>query len=60
MTKEEAKKLKKFDYLCTCGGYAWSMNGRSEANPHMLYCKQKQQYDEWYKAINSVKEAGVE
>jgi len=52
MTKEEAKTLKRFDNHCTCGGYAWSMNGRSESNPHMSWCPQKSQYDEWYATLH--------
>lgn len=53
MTKEEAMKLKSFDRYCTCGGYAHSMNGRPASNPHADWCKQKPQYDAWYKAMNS-------
>lgn len=53
MTHEEAKNLKSFENYCTCGGYAHSMNGRDPANPHMTWCAQKQEYDEWYKALYS-------
>jgi hypothetical protein len=53
MTKDEAQKLKSFDHPCTCGGFAHSMNGRPESNPHMDWCPQKPQYDEWYKAMFS-------
>lgn len=52
MTKDEAKRLKRFDHYCTCGGFAWRMNGRPEADPHMAWCPQKQQYDEWWAAMN--------
>jgi len=53
MTKQEAEKLKAFDNYCTCGGYAHSLNGRPASNPHMNYCPQKKQYDEWWAAMNS-------
>ena len=52
MTKDDAKKLKSFDHYCTCGGFAWRMNGRPEADPHMEWCPQKKQYDEWWAAMN--------
>lgn len=52
MTQEEALKLRRFDHHCTCGGYAYSMNGRDPARPHMAYCLQGKQYNEWYDAIN--------
>ncbi len=48
----EVKGLTKFDHACTCGGYAWRMNGRSEENPHMPWCPQKPQYDAWYAATH--------
>lgn len=32
---EEAKNLKTFKHICTCGGFAWRMNGRNPARPHM-------------------------
>ena len=51
MTKEEAENLKSFDHYCTCGGFAHSINGRPESNPHMSWGPQKPQYDEWYKAL---------
>ncbi len=57
MTKDEAKKIKKFDHVCTCGGYAWQMSGRDESRPHMDYCPQKAQYDEWYRAMHSEERA---
>ena len=42
---------KRFKNPCTCGGYAHSMNGRDEARPHMEYCKQRQEYNEWYDSV---------
>jgi len=51
MTYEEAKNLKRFKEYCTCGGYAWTMNGRDERHPHMNYCPQKNEWEEWKKAM---------
>ncbi len=58
MTKEEALKLKTFKEYCTCGGYAWKMNGRPESHPHMDYCPQRDEYEEWYNAINKGEQHG--
>ena len=52
MTKEEAQQLKTFKNYCTCGGYAWQMNGRPEAQPHMAWCPQSEEYAEWYQALH--------
>jgi len=49
MTREEAFKLKSFKQPCTCGGYAHSVNGRKPADPHMSWCPQREQYNEWYR-----------
>lgn len=57
MTPEEAAKLTHFEHPCTCGGHAWRMSNRPEGNPHMRWCPQKPQYDEWWKAMHST-EAG--
>lgn len=54
MTHEEAKALKSFKNLCTCGGYAWRINGRLPPNPHMHWCPQDQEYREWYAAMHPV------
>jgi hypothetical protein len=51
MTKEEAEAITNFEEYCTCGGYAWSTNGRPHSDPHMPWCPQKPQYDEWWKAM---------
>jgi hypothetical protein len=56
MTKEEAMKKKTFKNCCTCGGYAYSMNGRNPRRPHMDYCPQKDEYNEWYDAFHSKEE----
>lgn len=51
MTYDEAVKLKAFNHSCTCGGYAWSMNGRNEEAPHMHWCPQQAEYAEWRAAL---------
>ena len=51
MTKEEALIKKTFKNYCTCGGYAHSMNGRNPRRPHMSYCPQAEEYNEWYDAL---------
>ena len=53
MTKEEAESLETFENQCTCGGFAWSMNGRPQEQPHMAWCPQYDEYDEWYQALHS-------
>lgn len=52
MTKTEAENLKTFKHYCTCGGFAHQMNGRNPATRHMDWCPQKEEYDEWYKAMH--------
>lgn len=56
MTREEALNLKTFNEYCTCGGFAWSMNGRDPRNPHTDYCPQREQYNEWYRLVHSTEE----
>lgn len=51
MTREEAQALKAFDHHCTCGGFAFSMNGRDPRDPHMKWCPQRPQYAEWVAAL---------
>ena len=53
MTKQEVEQLKTFKNYCTCGGYAWTMNGRQEPQPHMAWCPQASEYGEWYRALNN-------
>jgi hypothetical protein len=53
VTKDEADKLTSFKNLCNCGGYARSMNGRPENQPHMAWCPQYREYAEWYEAKHS-------
>jgi len=50
MTIMAKKEIKTFKNYCTCGGYAWQMNGRPEAQPHMTWCRQYDEYAEWYKS----------
>jgi hypothetical protein len=53
MTHEEAKNLKQFKHYCTCGGFAVSMNGRDERHPHLDYCPQREEFEEWRTAIEA-------
>lgn len=59
MTETEAKALKTFAHHCTCGGYAWQMNGRPEASPHMAWCPQTAEYAEWWNALHPVAQPGL-
>ena len=52
MTKQEAQEMKWFKNTCRCGGYARSLNGRPESQPHMSWCPQFAEYAEWYAALN--------
>ena len=51
MTTQEALALRSFDHYCNCGGFAWRRNGRDPKSPHMAWCPQKPQYDEWVAAL---------
>lgn len=53
MTHDEAINLKRFKNGCTCGGYAWTMNGRDPEQPHMAWCPQIHEYAEWRRALKS-------
>lgn len=53
MTKTEAENLKTFKNSCTCGGYAWNINGRPREQPHMSWCPQYNEYGEWFMALQS-------
>lgn len=48
-----------FKNYCACGGFAWQMNRRPEAQPHMDWCPQREEYAEWFKrtkgSTNAVK-----
>ena len=54
MTDEEIAAKRRFDNLCTCGGYAHTMNGRPAHQPHMDYCPQAMEYAEWFAANERV------
>jgi len=43
--------VKRFRSSCTCGGYAWAMNGRNPMRPHMSWCPQYSEYNEWADAM---------
>jgi hypothetical protein len=51
MTKVEATNLKSFKNHCQCGGFARTMNGRPECQPHMRWCPQYAEYAEWCEAM---------
>lgn len=40
-------ELRTFEHCCTCGGYAWTVNGRLESQPHMTWCPQFAEYAAW-------------
>jgi hypothetical protein len=52
MTREEALGLKTFKNLCSCGGHAWQINGRPQAQPHMEWCPQRDEYAAWWRALH--------
>ncbi len=54
MTKEEAQNLKTFKHYCSCGGTARSNN--DPRRPHLHWCPQKDEYNEWYDALNDENE----
>lgn len=41
-----------FKNYCTCGGYARTMNGRPQSQPHMSWCPQYEEYAKWWAANN--------
>lgn len=55
MTRAEALALKSFDQYCTCGGYAVTRDNpvRDHEHPHTSWCPQREQYEEWWKALHS-------
>ena len=53
MNYDEAKNLKSFKNCCNCGGSAWTMNGRNPARPHMSWCPQIEEYNEWYDLVGA-------
>ena len=57
ISRDEAMALRTFDHYCTCGGFAWPLSGRDPARPHMDWCPQRQQYNEWWDALHGESEA---
>jgi len=53
MTRDEALNLKTFKHYCTCGGFAWTMNGRDPEHCHKAWCPQFDEYKEWWDALHS-------
>lgn len=53
MKVEEAIKLKGFKEYCNCGGSSWNMNGRNPLYPHLHYCPQLEEHNDWIKALLS-------
>lgn len=51
MTRTEAENLKSFKNYCNCGGFAPSMNGRDPEQPHMSWCAQYEEWQEWKRAL---------
>lgn len=43
-------RLTTFDAYCSCGGYAYELNGRNPRDPHTDWCPQREQYAEWVAA----------
>lgn len=53
MTHQEALDLKTFQHYCNCGGFAWTMNGRPQEQPHMSWCAQFDEYAEYWEALHN-------
>lgn len=53
MTYEEAKNLKSFKNLCMCGGYAGLSERAKSRHPHMYWCPQREEREEWKAAMES-------
>jgi hypothetical protein len=51
MTREDAINLKSFKNYCTCGGYAGMSERAKSRHPHMNWCKQYAEWEEWKAAI---------
>lgn len=52
MNPKQASELKYFSNYCNCGGYAYSMNGRNPKHPHMQWCAQFEEFEEWRSAMD--------
>lgn len=51
MTPDEAKNLKTFRHYCTCGGYAGLSERAKSRHPHMSWCPQREEWEEWKAAM---------
>lgn len=51
MTYEEAKKLKSFKEYCTCGGFSGMTERSKSRHPHLEWCPQREEWEEWKSAI---------
>jgi len=56
MTYDEARNLKTFKNFCNCGGFARLSERAQSRHPHMSWCTQADEWEEWKAAI----ELGVE
>lgn len=53
MTYNEAKNLKTFKNYCNCGGFAGLSERAKSRNPHMSWCAQADEWEEWKTAMES-------
>ena len=56
MNEGEAKNLKSFKNYCNCGGFAGLSERAKSRHPHMIWCAQAKEWEEWKTAM----ESGVE
>lgn len=56
MTYEEALNLKTFKNYCTCGAYAKLTERANSRHPHMSWCPQREEWEEWKSAMEKVNE----
>ena len=53
MTYDEAKNLKTFKNYCNCGGFAGLSERAKSRHPHMSWCAQADEWEEWKTAMES-------
>lgn len=53
MTYEEASSLKTFKNYCNCGGAHGIAERSRSRNPHMQWCPQLEEWEEWKSAMES-------
>ena len=51
MTYEEAKELKRFKNSCNCGGYSGLSDRAKSRHPHLPWCFQHDEWEEWKLAM---------